>query len=541
MWSSRLIAGLALAGSVSAVSPTVGLDYATYEGTQLNNGITQWLGLRYAAPPVGDLRFAAPQDPLKENSTVSAAEHGKVCLATGATGSVAPDDEKDEDCLFLDVYAPSNATAESELPVFFFIQGGGFNSLSNANYNGSGIVLAAEYDAIVVVLNYRVGIYGFLAGAEVEKDGSINAGLHDQRKALEWVQKYICQFGGNPKHVTLGGASAGAQSVVLHVTAYGGRDDGLFHASAAESQSFSALRTIEESQFAYDNIVIRTGCTSSNDTLACLRNLTATELQYENFVTPFPGAQKAPLYMFGPVLDYDFISDYTISLYEQGKFIKVPAIYGGATNEGTGFAYKNISTYGQSSTFLQSQFPALTPSQLGKINSLYPVEDTIQNFPNASRFWRQASDAYGDLRYTCPGQLVSGLLTNYSVPSWNYHWNVIDPPANASGDGVKHTIDVQAIFGPEYTLGDAPDSYKVGGVNHAIVDVAQGYWTSFIRTFDPNASRRAGTPVWEEWASSGLDGRRLRFETNSTAMEGISLKQVEKCEFTTSIGVAIKQ
>lgn len=360
MWSSSLLTSLALAGSVSAVAPTVGLDYATYRGTQLHNGITQWLGLRYAAPPVGPLRFEAPRDPLKEYGVVPATQHGKLCLSTGATGSVAPDDKADEDCLFLDVYAPSNATADSKLPVFFFIQGGGFNQLSNANYNGSGIIQAAEYDAIVVVLNYRVGVYGFLASAEVERNGSINAGLKDQRKALWWVQKYIRHFGGDPKHVTLGGASAGAQSVVLHVTAYDGRDDGLFHASAAESQSFSALRTIEESQFAYDNIVIRTGCSASNDTLACLRNLSATELQYENFNTPFPGAQRAPLYMFGPVLDYDFISDYTITLYEQGKFVKVPAIYGGATNEGTGFAYKNISSYGQSSTFLQSQFPALT-------------------------------------------------------------------------------------------------------------------------------------------------------------------------------------
>lgn len=179
-----------LASSVYAVSPLVSLDYATYSGEALDNGITKWLGLRYAAPPIGDLRFQAPQDPApQKNGTISATEPGKTCLFTGQTGSNAPDDEHDEDCLFLSVHAPSNATVESKLPVFFWVQGGGFNQLSNLNYDGSGIIQAAEYDAIVVQLNYRVGLYGFLAGAEVERDGSINNGLKDQRKALEWVQK----------------------------------------------------------------------------------------------------------------------------------------------------------------------------------------------------------------------------------------------------------------------------------------------------------------------------------------------------------------
>lgn len=152
----------------------------------------------------------------------------------------------------------------------------------------------------------------------------MNNGLKDQRLALQWVQQYISVFGGDPGHVTMGGDSAGAQSVDLHVTAYGGRDDGLFHATAAESQSFSALRTVGESQFAYDNLVIRAGCASKEDTLACLRSLSATELQEINFNTPFPGAQNPPLYMYGPTLDYDFISDYTYRAYAEGKFVKVP-------------------------------------------------------------------------------------------------------------------------------------------------------------------------------------------------------------------------
>jgi carboxylesterase type B len=312
-------------------------------------------------------------------------------------------------------------------------QGGGFNSLSNPNYNGSGLIEASDYNIITVTLNYRVGPYGFLAGEEVVASGGINAGLKDQRKALEWVQHHIEQFGGDPDQVTIGGASAGAQSVCLHVTAYGGRDDGLFRATSAESQSFPPLRTVCESQYAYDNLVIRAGCASSADTLGCLRNLTADELQAINFHTPYPGASAPPLYSYGPTLDYDFVSDYTLRAYAEGKYVKVPAIYGDTTNEGTSFVPKNTSTIGESNTFLKNQFPDLTLSQIKNINAFYPVEGT-PSFNGSGRYWRQASDAYGELRYNCPGIFVSEQLTNDNVSNWNYRWDVIDPVANASGE-----------------------------------------------------------------------------------------------------------
>lgn len=151
-------------------------------------------------------------------------------------------------------------------------------------------------------------------------------------------------FGGNPNHVVLGGASAGAASITLLLSAHGGRNDGLFHAAAAESQSFATMLTLNESQFAYNNLVIRTGCASENDTLACLRNLDTASLQRQNFNTPFPGAQLAPLYMYGPTIDGDLVPDYTYRLFHQGKFIRVPVIFGDDTNEGTVFVPKDVST-----------------------------------------------------------------------------------------------------------------------------------------------------------------------------------------------------
>jgi len=430
MISQGLLAATLFCSSALAVPPTVNLDYGSYRGVPLQNGITQWLGLRYAAPPLGDLRFQAPQPPVRTNGTQDANAHGPICLGTAAG---PPSNTSSEDCLFMDIYAPTNTTRFSKLPVFFFIQGGGFNTNSNANFNGTGLINASGGNIVVVNFNYRVGPYGFLASQEVLDGGSINNGLKDQRQALHFVQRYISLFGGDSGHVTMGGDSAGAQSVNLQVTAYGGRDDGLFHATAAESQSFSGLRTIPESQFSYDNLVIRTGCASAFDTLACLRNLTATELQQQNFNTPFPGAQIPPLYMYGPVLDFDFVTDYTYRAYAQGAFVKVPAIAGDDTNEGTIFTPMNASNISDSDTFIQAQFPSISLAQLRMWNELYPVVGT-PSFPDSGRYWRQVSNGYGEMRYICPGIFISGVFANMSLnQNWNYRWNVIDPPSAASG------------------------------------------------------------------------------------------------------------
>ena len=102
-----------------------------------------------------------------------------------------------EDCLFLDVYAPTNATSDSKLPVYVYIQGGGFNTNSNPNLNGGVLVAASGMNMVVVTLGYRVGPYGFLASAEVKANGSLNNGLKDQRQALQWVQNYITMVSGN--------------------------------------------------------------------------------------------------------------------------------------------------------------------------------------------------------------------------------------------------------------------------------------------------------------------------------------------------------
>ena len=262
------------------------------------------------------------------------------------TGQAFPSPGEDEDCLFLDVYAPSGASETSKLPVYFFIQGGGFISDSNANFNGSGLVIASKMNIVVVNFNYRVGAFGFLASEKIRENGDLNAGILDQLKALEWVQRHISkvrvpfsvlscdvkshffQFGGNPKHVVLGGASAGAGSIALLLTSYGGKDLGLFHGAIGESQFLPMLLTVEQSEFSYASVVKLAGCQNAFDSLACLRSASTENLQKSNVLIPYQGHTYPPLFTYGPVLDGVLLQNYTFQLFSEGKFVKVPTVFG---------------------------------------------------------------------------------------------------------------------------------------------------------------------------------------------------------------------
>ncbi|KAK2784684.1 hypothetical protein FQN52_008912 [Onygenales sp. PD_12] len=517
---------------VHAVNPVVDLKYAKYKGFTSSSGVTQWLGMRYAAPPVGDLRFAAPEDPRKETKQQPADEHGPKCLTTGAS----PDKKgTSEDCLFIDVYAPTKATPSSKLPVFFYIQGGGFNSNAGANYNGTGLIKASDMDMVVVNFNYRVGPYGFLASKEVKKGGAINNGLRDQIKALSWVQQHISKFGGDPGHVTIGGNSAGAASVYYLLTAFGGEGVPMFHAAAAGSPSFGTQLTVKESQYMYDTLVSRTKCKGKNS-LACLRKLDIKTLQKHNKDSPLPGAKGTPLYMYSPTIDGDIIHDITYRLLGAGRFKRVPTIFGADTNEGTLFCPKGTDTLAQSDTFLKNQFPKLTKKHFNKIHELFPK--TKERFEGKGPYWRQCANAYGTMRYTCPAIALSVSYKQAYDPTkvWNYHYAVEDRPSMLAGNGVAHTAEIPAIWGPTYVGG--PKSYKPGGKNAGIVPIVQGYFTSFIRSFDPNKHRAKGSPEWETLGKDKGDKnlRRLKIKTGATKMESVDKVQSKQCEYLISIG-----
>jgi carboxylesterase type B len=514
-----------LAQCAVALNTTLDLGYAQYRGKDIGNGVMRWAGMRYARSTsrVDDLRFTAPQDPKIEHSVVDATQFGPLCIGTGSDLKTEFGGDHSEDCLFINVFAPRKSTNESMLPVYVFIQGGGFSMNGNANYNGADLIDAADNNLVVVNFNYRVGPYGFLAGKDIaaNKTFSMNNGLKDQRQALKWVKNHIQQFGGDPNHVVLGGASAGGGSVVLQLTAYGGRNDGLFHAAAAESAAFPPLRDVSNSEWQYQSLLKESGCT----TLLCLASLDAVSFQraVRTLKKPFPGATNPPIYFWNPTLDYDFIKDFTYNELKAGHFVKVPTIFGDTTNEGSIFTPGDIMSMPGAQRFVADQFPGINWS---KIRAAWDA-------PKASSDarWRQvASDVYGHIRYNCPTLNISSTYAAKSTfPTWTYRWNV---------GSASHVGELLPIWN---------NATSAAGV------FIQAYWASFIRSYDPNkhvadylvaaggeAARELVSPKWEVHGPG--NGQRLVFnDGNVVQMQAVPQLERDRCNVITKMGVTLKQ
>jgi carboxylesterase type B len=409
-----------------------------------------------------------------------------------------------------------------------FIQGGGFTVNGNANYNATDLINAADNQMVVVNFNYRVGPYGFLASKEIVDDKSLglNNGLKDQRQLLKWVQTYIHNFGGDPDHITLGGASAGAGSVVLQLTAYGGRNDNLFHAVAAESPAFPPMRNVTASQFAYDALLKQTGCAD----LKCMRDMDTVTFQkaVRALKLKFPRAAGPPIYFWGPTLDYDFIRDYTFREIKAGHFVKVPTIFGDSSNEGMTFTPNTVTNQQRAEQFLANQWPTIGPNQVQISEAWHGPVDMMFD----SKWRSMAADVYGHIRYICPTLNISAAYAdNGSHPIWQYRWNV----------------------GPAQHVGELLNIWHNG--TSAAGVFMQSYFTSFIRSYDPNkhmtsywpeGAAEMTSPRWEPFTKgedgSGQGGRRMLFQDmNYVAMENVGSVERERCQVISNMGLQLEQ
>jgi para-nitrobenzyl esterase len=289
------------------------------------SGVNGFLGIRYGQPPVKTLRWKPPQAPKPGQGSIVAGAFGPTCTQGRQTDS--------EDCLFLNVYTPSNATPRSRLPVFIWIHGGALTGGAGSDYDPS--VMVADNDMIVVTINYRLGSLGFLAasvlaateGNDFQNAGDAgNYGLMDQQFAMQWVQENIAAFGGDPQAVTIGGESAGGLSVSSHLASTNiGRN--LFRGAIIESGGYMyhdvpSLATYQT----LSNTFAAKEC-GGPVTLACLQALPAVQLIGSDPVV-FGGFGIAP--NFGTkILPRDLHT-----AFSTGQFIQVPVLQGTNANEG---------------------------------------------------------------------------------------------------------------------------------------------------------------------------------------------------------------
>ncbi|KAJ7124165.1 carotenoid ester lipase precursor [Mycena epipterygia] len=400
LFHTRAGAGAALA------PPTITLDAGTFTGTVGSARTQSFLGIPFAQPPVGDLRFRLPVAIPAYTGSHDATAMGLACpqqavklpdlsglpadvlniLVNSIYGTVFPDSE---DCLTINVIRPATATATSKLPVVAWIFGGGFElgspSMQN-RYPGTIIVersITLGEPVIYVSMNYRLSAFGFLASKEVRAAGVGNLGLQDQRQALRWVQKYISTFGGDPTKVTIWGESAGAISVSLQMLTNGGNTEGLFRAGFMESGSPIPVGPVENGQKYYDAVVQQTNCSAAADTLECLRTVPYATLKAAQDASPGIFAYQSLDLAWLPREDGTFLTDNPQRLVQQGSVANTPFVTGDCDDEGTIFSLSttNITTDAQFITYIQTYLvPEFSTAQGVTLNTLYP-SDIVDGSP----------------------------------------------------------------------------------------------------------------------------------------------------------------
>jgi carboxylesterase type B len=522
----------------------VELDYLSVRPRSEGDVRSYW-NIPYAASAGGLNRFRGPQPPRlyretlewsgmlgmcpriqKINATTRAAENQTLA------GDDVPGIEADqsEDCLSLNVFVPSDAEPGDELPVCFAIPGGGFHLPGRANGRDMVQKSRVEKDGkvvdkgiIVVTLYYRNGIYGFLSGDEIAKEGDFNGGLRDQRTALEWVQKYIRYFGGNADHVVIMGTSAGGASAMLQLTGNGGDNTfavpgtgrkQLFHGVLAQSPASPTFYTPEQANHFWEKVALGVNCTDLS--VECVRNSSVPDLYWQNYPMSFPGRGTPPRWMWAPTTEAEggIWTEPAPAAIFAGRYANVPTLLGYTTNEGTDQVNKDTDSVEDMKTYLKDHYPLLTDDDLNLLETNYPND---KHWPDSGRYWDAVAKAQGDLRYICPTHLTSNAIATRnpsSVPAWQYQWDAVWGPDIDNGYGTKHAA-------------------TVGHIMSASRDEVSDYMMSFIKHLDPNTERASGTPHWEP-----LDvkkPRRMLFTNREDQsktvlrMEGLDKERDRRC------------
>ncbi|KAG9185771.1 hypothetical protein G6011_07102 [Alternaria panax] len=519
--------------------PKLTLPWGTWEGQPYDEHgeTTIFKNVRFGQAPVGDLRFSAPKYPekIEDANQVQNSKYGPSCIEAVPKADVTFEPIGNgtthaEDCLFLDVYVPSwafdpdSGVNEDPLPVVVWIYGGAYIfgskdlkfKLEDGDfqaYDGQGIRDAAEASGqglIWVTGNYRMGAFGFLAGSTIEEEAQPNAGLHDQRLLLDWVQRYIGQVGGDKDSVSAWGLSAGAGSILHHLTAYGGRDNDkpLFQRAAMWSPAFQwgydRTGALEET---FRSFTEKAKC-SSLHALECLRKASTDDLSKANQEI-VSTALNLGMFPFGPAVDGDLVPELPAALLSKGQHNNCSSIIVSHDHDEVSlFLAKWVDTKEDFTQFLNYAFPGSALASIRhEIEEKYPAR--LFDFKQRKRM----RSVLRDSTFVCNTRQIYNAFHNDSTV---YTAKFEMPPAQhgfdmfaiiwKNGLRISDLVKKAAEKVPDFLL-DFVDSIWVG-----FAPRFQRYYVGHALTGNPNYNKISNQPEWEPTVD---DGNEL---TNSMGM-----------------------
>ncbi len=471
-------AAVLLAGSLvsSADSLTIKTEDGKVHGKLINSGaVRAFQGLPYAAPPVGDLRWKAPQPAAAWKGEFDATKYGHHC-AQGAVFAdmIFQDGEGSEDCLNLNVYTPANASPKSKLPVMFWIHGGGYAGGGSSEPRHNGDFLPTK-GVILVTINYRLGVFGFLATPELaaEQGGTAgNYGLMDMVAALEWVKKNIASFGGDPGNVTIFGESAGSFAVSTLMAAPSAR--GLFAKAIGESGG-----ALNQGTMALETLAARGP--KDAKLLDALEVKTLAELRAVPTAKILETVAKQKGLNFPPNIDGKFLTESVLDTYLAGHQAHVPLIAGFNHDEGSWMAMgMDAAKWAEAA---KKRYPDNTEEFL----KLYPGSTDAEARASATDFGGDMFIAFGTWKW-----MEIHRKTGES-PVYRYKLDLASPPSKFHpGSFAFHSDDIEYIFG---TIDTRPGAVW-RDEDRKLSDQMMSYWTNFAKTGDPNGP---GLPTWPKY------------------------------------------
>lgn len=477
---TRIVCALAVAALTLGFSARASADPLTVKtaqgkvhGKTINDGkVNAFLGLPYAAPPVGDLRWKAPTPAAKWKGVREATSYGAHCYQGRVFDDmVFQDAGENEDCLYLNVYAPANAKKNGRLPVMFWIHGGGYSggASSEPRHNGDFLPLKG---VVLVTINYRLGVFGFLATTDLAKEAggtAGNYGLMDMVAALHWVHDNVANFGGDAGNVTIFGESAGSFAVSTLMAAAPAQ--GLFQKAIGESGGALGLGDPKEPSTADREQKEQAWVESLGvKSLADLRAMSSADV--------LAAATKPGNPRFPTVIDGKFLTEPVADTYAAGRQAHVPLLAGWNRDENSASAHdmtaekwkeKAEQDFGDHAAEFLSFYPADTDEQAVRSSIDYDSDSFI-----AFSTWKW----------------VDAQVKTGGAPVYRYHFEQPAPPSKFHpGSYAFHSDDIEYVFG---TLDTRPGA-TWQPENHKLSDEMMSYWTNFARTGDPNG---AGLPQW---------------------------------------------